>query len=172
MTNTYYRVDEKRSGEGGGGFALGFVAGAMIGAGLGILFAPKAGSDLRRQLGEQADALANNASETYRKTSQGAAEWVNKAQESAADWAGKASEAADDLAQTGKSFYGKAREAFSKGAEEAQRYVREGGDGNVSPFPTDPGSTGAPHGNGASASYPSGTAGSSHADDGTGSRRS
>jgi len=134
MANGNYRVQTEDTG---GSFVMGFLTGTLIGAGLGMLFAPKTGADLRRQLGEQADNLANNASDTYRKATQGAGEWVNRAQESAGDWAGKATQAADDLAGRGKELYGKAREAFAKGADEAQRYAREGASaGSVSPFPS------------------------------------
>ena len=38
-----------------------FVAGAAIGAGLGILFAPKKGSETRRELKEKMDELLNKA---------------------------------------------------------------------------------------------------------------
>lgn len=45
--------DKKKSGFGK------FLAGAAIGAGLGILFAPKKGSETRRELKEKLDELAN-----------------------------------------------------------------------------------------------------------------
>ena len=38
-----------------------FIAGAAIGAGLGILFAPKKGSETRRELKEKMDELVNKA---------------------------------------------------------------------------------------------------------------
>jgi gas vesicle protein len=160
MANGYYRVDQENSG---GSFLMGLVTGTLLGAGLGILFAPRAGADLRREIGEQAGNLASDASETYRKASQGASDLVAKAQGSASDWAGKATGAADDLAERGKELYGKAREAFVKGSDEAQRYVRDSSS-RVAPFPAtsnaDPSSTGQPS---------SGT-GSSPSGDGSGVR--
>ena len=58
----------------GNGYAgkvvVGLLAGAAFGAGLGLLFAPKAGSQLRRQIGEGANKLANTTSTTYRKASE------------------------------------------------------------------------------------------------------
>jgi gas vesicle protein len=46
---------------------MGLLTGTVLGAGLGMLFAPKSGSELRNQLSEQAGNLANAASEGYRR---------------------------------------------------------------------------------------------------------
>ena len=98
-----YEYDRFEREEGGGSFLMGLLAGTVLGAGLGMLFAPRPGSEIRNQLSEQANNLANTASEGYRR----------------------ASETAGDLANRGKDIYDKARGAVSKGAEEAQRYVRD-----------------------------------------------
>ena len=89
-------------GNNGGSFLLGLVTGAAIGVGLGILFAPKAGSELRSKLSEQAENLANQASEGYKRAAESASEWADR----------------------GRDIYGKAREAVSKGADEAERQLR------------------------------------------------
>jgi gas vesicle protein len=96
---------DRFEGEGGGGgsFVIGLLTGTVLGAGLGMLFAPKAGSELRSQLSEQAGKAKNTASEGYRR----------------------AAETANDLAGKGRDLYGRAREAMSRGAEEADRYVRD-----------------------------------------------
>ena len=108
MADGYDRFDNE--GGGGGSFVMGLLTGTVLGAGLGMLFAPKAGSELRSQLSEQAGNLANTASEGYRR----------------------ASEAGGRLGREAASeVYDKAREAVSKGAEEAQRYVREATGGNA-----------------------------------------
>jgi gas vesicle protein len=104
MADGYDRFDE---GSGGGGFVMGLLTGTVLGAGLGMLFAPKAGTDLRNQLTEQAGTLANTATEGYRRASEQAGQWVDKGR----DMYGKA--------------YDKARDAVARGADEADRYVRE-----------------------------------------------
>jgi gas vesicle protein len=100
MANGYDRY--MNDGNSGGSFVLGLVTGAAIGVGLGMLFAPKAGSELRDQLSEQAGNLANQASEGYKRAAESASEWADR----------------------GRDMYGKAREAVSKGANEAERQIR------------------------------------------------
>src|SRR5947209_12522901 len=101
MADGYDRFDNE--GGGGGSFVMGLLTGTVLGAGLGMLFAPKAGSELRGQISEQANNLANTASEQYRR----------------------ATEAAGDLADRGREMYDKASEAVSKGAGEEQKYIRD-----------------------------------------------
>ena len=86
---------------------MGLLTGTVLGAGLGMLFAPKAGAELRGQLSEQANNLANTASDGYRKASETAGQWAEKGRE------------------RGREMYDKARDAASRGKEEAERYVRE-----------------------------------------------
>ncbi len=51
---------DRYDNEGGGsGFMMGLLAGTVLGAGLGMLLAPKAGSELRGAIGEQARNLGN-----------------------------------------------------------------------------------------------------------------
>jgi gas vesicle protein len=88
---------------GGGSFVAGLLTGTVLGAGLGMLFAPRAGSELRHQITDQAGNLANTASEGYRRASETAGQWAEK----------------------GRDVVGKAREAVTRGVDEAQRYVRD-----------------------------------------------
>ena len=101
MADGYDRFENE--GNGGGSFVMGLLTGTVLGAGLGILFAPKAGSELRHQLSEQAGNLANQAQDGIRKVSENAGEWADR----------------------GRDMYGKAKDAVVKGADEAQRYVRD-----------------------------------------------
>lgn len=122
MADGYDRFDNE--GGGGGSFVMGLLTGTVLGAGLGMLFAPKSGSELRSQVAEQAGNIANQASEGYRRASEAAGGWAEK----------------------GREAYDKARDAVGRGADEAQRYVREatGGNAGSSPSTADPlrGSTG------------------------------
>jgi hypothetical protein len=52
---------DREEHEGGGGFMMGLLTGTVLGAGLGMLLAPKSGSELRTQLGEQATSLGRRA---------------------------------------------------------------------------------------------------------------
>jgi gas vesicle protein len=74
--------DGFENGNSGGIFVIGLVAGTVLGAGLGMLFAPKSGSELRGQLSDQAGSLATTAmktaSETYERATDVAGEWVAK----------------------------------------------------------------------------------------------
>ena len=98
-----YEYDRFEREDGGGSFLMGLLAGTVLGAGLGMLFAPKAGSDLRGQLSEQAGNIANTASDKYRRATESAAEWADK----------------------GREAYDRTRDAVTKGVDEAQRYVRD-----------------------------------------------
>jgi gas vesicle protein len=60
-----YEYDRLEREDGGGSFLMGLLAGTVLGAGLGMLFAPKAGSELRNQLNEQAGKLKATANDTY-----------------------------------------------------------------------------------------------------------
>ena len=82
----------------GNGFVMGLLAGTVLGAGLGMLLAPKAGSELRGTIGQQARNLGNKASEGYKRASESASGWAEK----------------------GREFVNQAREAVSRGADEAR----------------------------------------------------
>jgi gas vesicle protein len=57
----------------GGGFMLGLLTGTVLGAGLGMLLAPKSGSELRTQLGEHAGSIGRAATEQLRRAADVAA---------------------------------------------------------------------------------------------------
>ncbi len=131
MADGYDRFENE--GSGGGSFVMGLLTGTVLGAGLGMLFAPKSGSELRSQISEQAGNLANTASEGYRKATENAGQWAQSGKEVAGEWA-----------ERGRDMYDKARDAVNRGTEEAQRYVRDTADsvsGTGAPVSTPSGSS-------------------------------
>ena len=99
MADSFDRYDNESSGN--GGFMMGLLTGTVLGAGLGMLLAPKAGSELRGAIGEQAKNLGNAASEQYKKASEAAVTW----------------------AERGRDMVDKAKEAVTRGADEARGYA-------------------------------------------------
>jgi len=99
MADSFDRYDNE--GSGGGGFMMGLLTGTVLGAGLGMLLAPKAGSELRGALGEQARNWSNTASEQVKRASEAAGTWADR----------------------GREMVDKAREAVSRGADEARNYA-------------------------------------------------
>jgi gas vesicle protein len=102
----YERMQREDEMQQGGGFLLGLLAGAVIGTGLGLLFAPKAGADLRNDLSSSANDFAETASRQYRK----------------------ASAAATQYAEKGRDMYNTARQAVNRGMRQADRYASEAAD--------------------------------------------
>jgi gas vesicle protein len=99
MADSFDRYDNE--GQGGGGFMMGLLTGTVLGAGLGMLLAPKAGTELRGAIGEQARNLGSMASEQYRRASEQAGGWADK----------------------GREFVSQAKDAVARGAEEARGYA-------------------------------------------------
>jgi gas vesicle protein len=76
-----YEYDRFEREDGGGSFLMGLLAGTVLGAGLGMLFAPKAGSELRSQLGEQAGRLRTQATDGYQQASEKVSQIVDRGKE-------------------------------------------------------------------------------------------
>ena len=69
LTHTAERTTHRETPQNGHGnsFVIGVLAGAAVGVGLGLLFAPRAGSELRRRVGDLSTSLRNGASRQYRQ---------------------------------------------------------------------------------------------------------
>ncbi len=100
---------------GGSGFMMGLLTGTVLGAGLGMLFAPKSGSELRNQLSDTASKVGNAASESYHKV------------------ADKANDLAEKSRDMGRDVVGRARDAMARGSEEARRYTSSSEPSSPSP---------------------------------------
>lgn len=76
-----YEYDRFEREDGGGSFLMGLLAGTVLGAGLGMLFAPRPGSELRNQLTEQAGRLRSTAGDAYSQASTKVNQVVDKGRE-------------------------------------------------------------------------------------------
>src|SRR5215208_3111829 len=76
-----YEYDRFEREDGGGSFLMGLLAGTVLGAGLGMLFAPKAGNELRSALGEQAGRLRTTANDAYGQATERVNQMVDRGRE-------------------------------------------------------------------------------------------
>jgi gas vesicle protein len=76
-----YEYDRFEREDGGGSFLMGLLAGTVLGAGLGMLFAPKPGSELRSQLTEQAGRLRTSATDGYQHATEKVSQMVDRGRE-------------------------------------------------------------------------------------------
>ena len=84
-------------------FAVGVLTGAAIGVGIGLLFAPRTGAQMRKDVGNQWTHAKGSCSTGYHK----------------------AKEVAGDLAERGRRAYDTTREKVVHSAHETRVYVRE-----------------------------------------------
>ena len=76
-----YEYDKFEREDGGGSFLMGLLAGTVLGAGLGMLFAPKPGSELRTKLSEQAGKLRSTAADGYQQATGKVTQIVDRGRE-------------------------------------------------------------------------------------------
>ena len=96
---------------GGGGFVLGLLCGTALGAAIGLMFAPKAGSEFRQRLYEQTGDIRQKAYETY----------------------GQATEQVNNMVSKGRQAVDRGREAFDSARQSAAGQTT-GGNGSTSEF--------------------------------------
>ena len=94
---------------GGGGFLIGLLCGTALGAAIGLMFAPKAGSEIRQRLYESTGDIRRKAYETY----------------------DQASEQVNNMVSKGRQAVDRGREAFDNARSAAQA---TGGNGTTSEF--------------------------------------
>jgi gas vesicle protein len=93
---------------GGGGFLIGLLCGTALGAAIGLMFAPKAGSEFRQRLYDSTGDIRRKAYETY----------------------DQASEQVNNMVSKGREAVDRGREAF----ESARQSAGQGGNGTTSDF--------------------------------------
>ena len=96
---------------GGGGFLIGLLCGTAIGAAIGLMVAPKAGSELRQRVYDSTADVRRRAYETY----------------------GQATEQVNELVNKGRQAVDRGREAFESARQSA---TGQGGNGSTSDFAT------------------------------------
>ena len=96
---------------GGGGFLIGLLCGTALGAAIGLMFAPKAGSEFRQRLYESTGDIRRKAYETY----------------------DQASEQVNNMVTKGRQAVDRGREAFDSARQSAASGTT-GGNGTTSDF--------------------------------------
>jgi gas vesicle protein len=67
MTYQTYQYDQDTGIESGAGFLMGLLSGVVLGVGVGMLLAPRAGAELRQNLAQSASDLSHKVRETAEK---------------------------------------------------------------------------------------------------------
>jgi gas vesicle protein len=119
MTQDSFENDTYGSGM---AFFTGLVAGAMIGAGLGMLFAPRRGSELRQQMSDSATKVSQGVSKAVDEwTEQGRAAYdrvrdvANRAGTIVERMTGDAKKAADSIGDSANAAANAARSMYAGG---------------------------------------------------------
>jgi gas vesicle protein len=111
-----------------GDFIAGLIVGGLIGAVIGILYAPKSGRETREELGRKADEILSKAKEEYehaveksRKAYEATVQRLKALEEKALEKAEEAEEKAEALAERGKETLlegkGRLKRAIDAGVE-------------------------------------------------------
>jgi gas vesicle protein len=111
-----------------GDFVAGLFVGGLIGAVIGILYAPKSGKETREEIGRKVDDMMAKAKEEYeqaleksRQAYEAAVQRLKAFEEAALEKAGDAGEKADVLAERGKESLregtGRLKKAIHAGVE-------------------------------------------------------
>jgi gas vesicle protein len=81
MTYQGYPSDLDRGTDSGGGFIIGLLSGVVLGVGVGLLFAPRAGSELRETLSQSANDIQRAATDSFNQVSSKVRETTQKGRE-------------------------------------------------------------------------------------------
>jgi gas vesicle protein len=115
---------------GGAGFIMGVMCGTAIGAALGLMFAPKAGSELRQQLSDSTERLKQAAVDT-----------TDRLKRSANDAYHAASQRVDDVVAKGREAVERGREEFQSARQQSLNQTAPSSPTTNPPLGTRPPST-------------------------------
>lgn len=102
-------------GSTGGGFLMGLLCGMALGAAIGLMFAPRAGNELRQTLYDSTGELRRKAANAYGQASETVNSYVSKGKQ-AIERGKEAFESARETAtEQGKEFFEKARKTATDG---------------------------------------------------------
>jgi gas vesicle protein len=122
------RYRDDRSG--GGAFFMGILTGSLLGAALAVLFAPKRGSDMRRDLADGAGGLGQAAKERWDDVTAAASSAVDKGRDAYDQARGSAQDAAETVGKSADRIKEVARDAadavVSAGASSASAAAAAG----------------------------------------------
>jgi len=104
-------------GRGGGGFLIGLLCGAAVGATVGLLFAPKPGSELRRDLADGAGRLRRRAEEAYGDAAEVIEDGVSRAQRFGEDVISRGRKAGQRAADRARDTMNDSRRSQGNGSE-------------------------------------------------------
>jgi gas vesicle protein len=115
-----------------GDFISGLIVGGLIGAVIGILYAPKSGKETREEIGQKADELLSKAKEEYgqaveksRKAYEAAIERLKALEETAKEKVEEVGEKVDELAGLGKETLQDGKSRLKKAIEAGVGAFRE-----------------------------------------------
>lgn len=84
---------------GNGGFLMGLICGAAVGAAAGLLFAPRSGAGLRAQVGDTASKVGQRAKDTYQKASSAVSDMRTRAQDMGERFKQRATDTAESMTE-------------------------------------------------------------------------
>lgn len=109
----------------GGDKLVYFLIGAGIGAITALLFAPKAGSELRSDIADATKKSLDYARDTGRDLGERATEYYQTGVEHASDLTARGKEAVSDLTERGKGLVGRQKAQFAAAIEAGKQGYRE-----------------------------------------------
>ncbi|HEV3216459.1 MAG TPA: YtxH domain-containing protein [Vicinamibacterales bacterium] len=98
---------------GGGGFVIGLLCGAALGAAVALMLAPKTGSELRQTLYESTGDIRKKASDAYDQASQTVNDYVAKGRDAVERGKQAFESARQGAGAPGRDAYGSSRGDFS-----------------------------------------------------------